>query len=119
MTGKTTATAFKSLKLAPEEIDVITMMRRFAYQEIVVQLQDGVISSVNQTLKYRRKKGGGLVFSLINKVNLKPGVPLKLSPDEILTINHIRSKPFQQLTILLKDSKIEGFNKTEKLRKRS
>lgn len=116
MTGKTPP--LKALKLAPEEIDIITMMRRFSYQEIVIQIQDGVISSVNQILKYRRKKGGGLVFGLVNKANLKPGVPLKLKPDEILTITHIRSKPYLQLTVLIKDSIVEGFNKTEKLRKR-
>lgn len=115
--NKNKGATVKSLKLAPEELDVITMMRRFSYQDIAVQVQDGVIVSVDQTLKYRRKKGGGLVFGLA-KANLKPGVPIKLSADEILTINHLRSKPYQQLTILVKDSIVDGFNKTEKLRKR-
>jgi len=111
-------TNMKSLKLAPEEIDIITMLRRFPYQEIIVQVQDGVVSSVNQVLKYRRKKGGGLVFGVVNKLGVRPGSPLKLSQDEILAINHIRSKPYQTITVMIKDGIVEGFNKTEKFRKK-
>ena len=101
--------------------DVEKMLKVLGFEK---EMERSMIKKVRAGLgtmrgrKYRRKKGGGLVFGLVTRTNLKPGVPLKLKPDEILTITHIRSKPYLQLTVLIKDSVVEGFNKTEKLRKR-
>jgi len=100
------------LNLTQEETAIISLIRGNAYQEISVQIQDSVITSVNQTLKFRRKKGGGFVFFglVAAKTNL--------TPEEIEIIKLLREKPFQQVTILIKNSKIEGFNQTTKFRKK-
>jgi hypothetical protein len=110
----------KPLKLAPEEIAIVTMMRRNAFQEIIIQVQDGVITSVNQIQKFRRKKGGGLV-SGIKSTTIKP--PLKLSAEEITIIKKLRSNSFQQLTIDIRPQDdgigvVEVINQTLKFRRK-
>ena len=49
-------------KLSEEEMSVILMTRRYPNQDIVVQIQDGIIVSVNQVIRFRRKRGGGLTL---------------------------------------------------------
>jgi hypothetical protein len=105
----------KPLKLTPEEIAIITMMRRNSFQEIVVQMQDSVVTFVNQIVKYRRKKGGGLVFG--NKT-VKPRLPLKLIKDEITVITKLRSAPFQKISIYVKNGTVEYIEQTVKFKKK-
>lgn len=101
-----------ALTLTQEESDIISLIRGNAYQEISVQIQDSVVTSVNQTLKFRRKKGGGLIFAAIRPKKTS------LTPEEIEIIKLLREKPFQQVSILIKNSTIEGFNQVTKFRKK-
>lgn len=103
------------LKLTPEEIAIITMVRKNSYQEINVQVQDSIIIFVNQILKFKRKKGGGLVFGNKPVINLKP--PLKLSNDELIIIKKLRDKPFQQIVISIKNGVVDAINQTVKFRR--
>ena len=107
------------VKLTAEEIAIITMMRRYSYQEIVIQIQDSVIISVNQIIKYRRKKGGGLVFGKANFQGLKPGATIKISTDEGAVITKLRDKFFQQITIAINQGGVEAINQTLKFRKKN
>jgi hypothetical protein len=105
------------VKLTPEELAVISMMRRNTYQEIIIQVQDKVIASVNQTLKYKRKKGGGLVAGVMKRAPLQPSAPFKLSNEEITIIKMVREKPFQQIAINIQNGDITSLNQTLKYRK--
>ena len=102
-------------KLTPEAIAIITRLRRNGFQEIVIQVQDKVITFVNQIIKYRRKKGGGLVFG--NKI-IKPTLPLKLSKDEMTVITKLRGSPFQKLTIYIKGNNVDFIEQTLKFKKK-
>jgi len=104
------------IKLVPEELALITMMRRNSYQEISVQVQDSVITSVDQTLKYRRKKGGGLVAGAANRAPLQAKKALNISKEEISIISKIREKPFQKITIYIKNG-IDSVYQTLKFKK--
>ena len=104
------------IKLTPEESALITMMRRNSYQEIEIQVQDSVITSVDQTLKYRRKKGGGLVSGVTNRASLQMSKALKISKEEISIISKIREKPFQKVTIFIKNG-IDSVYQTLKFKK--
>lgn len=102
------------LKLSPEEIAIIAMIRRNSFQEIMVQVQDSIIISVNQILKFRRnKKGGGLISGHVKTgpVNLA-----LLTVEETGVIRKIREKPYQQIGIQIKNSVIECINQTIKFR---
>jgi hypothetical protein len=105
-----------SLQLTPEELSIITMMRRNSYQEIEIQVQDSVITSVDQTLKYRRKKGGGLVGGVLNRAPLAAKRPAKFSIEEISIVKKIREKPFQKITVNIKNG-IDSIYQTLKFRK--
>ncbi len=105
------------LQLTPEEMAVITMIRRNSYQSIAVQIQDSVITSVDQTLKFRRKKGGGLMAGTINRAALSKAKLLKLSPEEMSVIKMIREKPFQKISFNITDGAIDGLEQTLKFRK--
>lgn len=105
------------LKLTPEELAVITMMRRNTYQSVTIQIQDNVITSVDQTLKYRRKKGGGLMAGTVNRASLSKAKQAALSPEEIAVIKMIREKPFQKITFNISNGLIEGVEQTLKFRK--
>lgn len=107
----------KPIQLNSEEIAIITMMRRNSFQEICIQIQDSVIVSVNQIIKYRRKRGGGLVFGRGTYQPPKPGMPLKMSSDETAVISKLRDKPYQQLVILIKNGEVEAINQTLKYKK--
>lgn len=104
----------KPVQLNAEEIAIIGMMRRNSYQEICIQIQDSVIISVNQIIKYRRKRGGGLVFG---KSTAPLQKPLKMSGDEAAVIAKLRDKPYQQLTIHIKNGDVETINQTLKYKK--
>lgn len=94
------------------------MMRRNSYQEICIQIQDSVIVSVNQIIKYRRKRGGGLVFGRGNyAAPPKPGTPLKMTGDEGAVIRKLRDKPYQQIVIHIKNGEVEAINQTLKFKK--
>lgn len=102
------------LKLSPEEIAIITMIRRNSFQEVMVQVQDSIIVSVNQMLKFRRnKKGGGLISGHVKTgpVNLA-----LLTAEETGVIRKIREKPYQQICVQIKNSIIECINQTVKYR---
>lgn len=103
------------LNLTPEELAIISMMRRNNYQSISVQIQDNVITSVEQTQRFRRKKGGGLVSGVTNRTNLNKNKPL--SPEEISVIKMIREKPFQKIIFNITDGAIDGLEQTLKFRK--
>jgi len=105
------------IKLTPEELALITMMRRNSYQEIAVQVQDSVITSVDQTLKYRRKKGGGLVAGVTNRAPLQMKKALKISKEEISVISKLREKPFQKITIYINKNGIDSIYQTLKFKK--
>lgn len=94
---------------------IITMMRRNSYQSIVVQIQDNVITSVEQTLKLRRKKGGGLVAGTVGRSAVVSAS--KLSPEEMAVIKMIREKPFQKITFNITNGGIEGLEQTLKFKK--
>ena len=102
------------LTLTPEELIVITLMRRNTYQTIEVQVQDSVITSVDQTLKFRRKKGGGLAAGTPTRAALQK--PPKLGGEELQVIQRIREKPFQKVTINIKNG-IDSIFQTVKYRK--
>jgi len=102
------------LKLTPEEMAIITMIRRNSFQEIMIQIADNSIISVNQTIKYRKKKGGGLVSGHIIKSGLT-SINL-LSAEEMGVVKRIREKPYQQIVIQIKNSIIECINQTVKFR---
>jgi len=104
--------AIPSLSLTPEESAIISLLRSNSYQEINVQVQDSVITSVDQTIKFRRKKGGGLIFGA-KKVNRDV-----LTPYETEVIKLLREKPYQQVAIMVMDSEIKGFNQTVKFKKK-
>ena len=104
------------IKLSTEEAIIINMMRRNSFQEILLQVQDSVITSANQVSKYRRKKGGGLVSGHIIQ---PPSNLTSLSQDEADVIKMIREKPFQQITIQIKNSLVEVLNQTVKFRKKN
>lgn len=105
------------LKLSSEEIAVIAMIKRNTYQEIEIQIQDSVIVSVNQTLKFKRKKDGGLIAGHITKaVNISM---LILTPEETSLIKRIREKPYQQILIKIRNSIIECIEQTTKYRNKS
>lgn len=105
------------LKLSPEEIAVIAMIKRNTYQEIEIQVQDSVIVSVNQILKYKRKKDGGLIAGHVNKpVNISM---LMLTPEETSLIKRVREKPYQQIVIKIRNSTIECIEQTVKYRNKS
>ena len=103
------------VKLTPEELAVISMMRRNSFQEINVQIQDKVITSVNHTLKYRRKKGGGLVAGTIKRAPLQAKGPLKLTSEEVVLVKMMRERPFQQININIQNGNIT-VNQTLKFR---
>jgi hypothetical protein len=105
-----------SLQLTPEELSIITMMRRNSYQEIEIQVQDSVITSVDQTLKYRRKKGGGLIGGVLNRAPFVAANLGKLSIEEVSVIKKIREKPFQKVTVNIKNG-IDSIYQTLKFRK--
>lgn len=104
----------KPVQLNAGEIAIISMMRRNSYQEICIQIQDSVIISVNQIIKYRRKRGGGLVFG---RSTAPLQQPLKMSGDEAAVISKLRDKPYQQLTIHIKNGEVETINQTLKYKK--
>lgn len=108
----------KPIHLSQDEMALIIMIRRYSYQEVAIQVQDGVVTSVNQILKHRRK-GGGLVFSKPNTVGIQPGKPVQLTADEAVILSKLREKPFQQLTIFVVNNHIESINQTLKLRRGS
>jgi len=110
--GAVAAAGSPSLSLTPEESAIISLLRSNSYQEINIQVQDSVITSVDQTIKFRRKKGGGLIFGA-KKIN-RTG----LTPHEIELIKLMREKPYQQVTIMVMDSEIKGFNQTVKFKKK-
>jgi len=99
--------------LTQEELAIITLLRSNSYQEISIQVQDSVITSVDQTIKFRRKKGGGLIFGA-RKVTRTV-----LTPTEIEVISRLREKPYQRLTITVMDSEIIGFDQTVKFKKKN
>ena len=101
-----------ALSLTPEETAIVTLIRSNSYQEISVQIQEAVITSVDQTIKYRRKKGGGLMFGA-KKID-RSG----LTPHEIELIMLLREKPYQQVIIKVMDSEIKGFDQTVKFKKK-
>jgi hypothetical protein len=105
------------IKLTPEELAVITMTRRNTFQSICVQVQDSVITSVDQTLKFRRKKGGGLVTGMLNRAAVAKSKVLKFSKEEIAVIKMIRDRPFQKITFNIVDGSIDGLEQTLKFRK--
>jgi len=98
--------------LTTEESAIISLLRGNSYQEINVQVQDGVITSVDQTIKYRRRKGGGLIFGA-KKINRDV-----ITPHESEVIKLLREKPYQQVVIMVMDSEIKGFNQTVKFKKK-
>lgn len=98
--------------LTPEETAIISLIRSNSYQEINVQVQDSVIISVDQTIKYRRKKGGGLIFGA------KKVIHATLTPQEMELIKLLREKPYQLVGIVVIDSEIKGFNQTVKFKKK-
>lgn len=106
----------QGLKLTPEEISIITMIGRNSYQTIDIQIQDSVITSVDQTLKYRRKKGGGLVTGAVNRAPIQTSKPIKLSLQEVSVIQKLREKPFQKVTINIKNG-IDSIYQTLKFKK--
>lgn len=101
-----------ALTLTPEETAIISLIRSNSYQDVLVQIQDSVITSVDQTIKYRRKKGGGLIFGA-KKIN-RAG----LTPYEVELIMLLREKPYQQVAIKVMDSEIKGFDQTVKFKKK-
>jgi len=106
----------RPLQLNSEEIAIISMMRRNSYQEICIQIQDSVIVSVNQIVKYRRKRGGGLVFGKGNIPATQSGAPL--TGDETAVIAKLRDKPYQQIVIHIKNGEVEAINQTLKFKKK-
>lgn len=106
----------KAVALSADEMAIIAMIRRFSFQEIVIQVQDSVVTSVNQILKHRRKKGGGLVFAQAQPVGLQPGLPVQLTPDEAAIISKLREKPFQQIDVHLKNGRLEAMSQTIKIK---
>lgn len=111
--GTATAVVTAALTLTPEESAIISLLRSNSYQEINIQVQDSVITSVDQTIKFRRKKGGGLIFGA------KKVKSTGLNPHEIELIKLMREKPYQQVTIMVMDSEIQGFNQTVKFKKKN
>jgi len=110
-------TSLPVLKLSPEETAIIAMIRRNTFQDISIQIKDSVIVSVNQILKYQRKKGGGLVAGHLSKpVNINM---LILTPEEISVIGKIREKPYQQINIQIKNSIVECVEQTVKFRNKN
>ena len=101
-----------TISLTPEETTIISLLRSNSYQEINIQVQDSVITSVDQTIKFRRKKGGGLLFGgkKINRTGL--------TVSEIEAIRLLRERPYQQVAIMVMDSEIKGFNQTIKFKKK-
>ena len=98
--------------LTQEESAIISLLRSNSYQEINVQVQDSVITSVDQTIKFRRREGGGLIFGA-KKIN-RDGITLP----EMEVIKLLREKPYQQVAIMVLDSEIKGFNQTIKFKKK-
>lgn len=110
--GVVASTPTPTPTLTPEESAIISLLRSNSYQEINIQVQDSVITSVDQTIKFRRKKGGGLIFGA-KKVSRNG-----LTPHESELIKLMREKPYQQVTIMVMDSEIKGFNQTVKFKKK-
>jgi hypothetical protein len=110
--NRVVTTPATALTLTPEESAIISLLRSNSYQEINIQVQDSVITSVDQTIKFRRKKGGGLIFGA------KKVTSTGLNPHEIELIKLMREKPYQQVTIMVMDSEIKGFNQTVKFKKK-
>ena len=109
--------AAQPLKLTPEELAIITMMRRNSFQSIAVQIQDNVVTSVDQTFRFRRKKGGGLVAGAVNRAPMTKNKPMQMSHEEMSVIKMIREKPFQKITFNITDGAIDGLEQTLKYRK--
>ena len=105
-----------SIKLSEEETSVILMSRRYPNQDIVVQIQDGIIVSVNQVIRFRRKRGGGLTLGKFPGYSAQTVTPL--SADEVAVVSKLRDKPFQQISIFINNS-ITAINQTIKFRKKN
>ena len=107
----------KAIKLSQEEMSVILMIRRYPNQDIIIQIQDGIIVSVNQVIRFRRKRGGGLT---LGKFVAHPAVQTvaPISMDEAAVINKLRDKPFQQISISINNG-INAINQTIKFRKKN
>ena len=103
------------IKLTANEMAILTMMRRNTFQSISVQIQDGVITAVDQTLKFRRKKGGKLVAGVVNRAAIAK--QSAISPEELAVIKMLREKPYQKIEFNIQDGAIEGVEQTLKFRK--
>ena len=106
----------KAIKLSQEEISVILMTRRYPNQDIIIQIQDGIIVSVNQVIRFRRKRGGGLTLGKFPGHYAQTVVPL--STDETSVISKLRDKPFQQISVFINNG-ITAINQTIKFRKKN
>ena len=105
----------KPIKLSQEEMSIILMMRRYPNQDIIIQVQDGLLVSVNQTIRFRRRRGGGLTFG---KFTQMPKTAIPISLDEMAVISKIRDKPFQQISVFINNG-IQAINQTIKFRKKN
>ena len=106
----------KAIKLSQEEMSVILMIRRYPNQDIIVQIQDGIIVSVNQVIRFRRKRGGGLTLGVAGHSTAQAVAPLSM--DEAAVVNKLRDRPFQQVSIFVNNG-ISAINQTIKFRKKN
>ena len=106
----------KAIKLSQEEMSVILMTRRYPNQDVIVQIQDGIIISVNQVIRFRRKRGGGLTLGKFPGYGSQTVAPLSI--DEAAVVNKLRDKPFQQISIVVNNG-ITAINQTIKFRKKN
>lgn len=60
MSTQTTSSQSKpeAIKLSPEEVILINLLREKKHQEVVVKVQDGVIVYLERKEKFIRTKGG-------------------------------------------------------------